>query len=379
MKVLMPTSSFPRFEGDYYGGFVSELARRLKEEGVDVTVLAPRSRSSREIDANHVVTRFPFMPLKASETLSERTLKHAPPLELAQLPPYIASAWGSLRRSEADLVHAHFAIPMGFLASFSTGRPTVVTCHGSDVTLPYMSPIYRPFTARALTKAEKVVAVSKFIGGLATRLGAPRGKVEVIHTGVDTERFKPCGRTYGDERSIQQRTDIVVGTLGRLVPEKRVEDFLRAASIVSGKIDARFIVGGEGPCRPALERMAAELGLGNVTFLGEVWDAPAFHRMCDVFVLASVREGLSVALQEAMATGCVPVAVRGFGCDEIVEDRVNGLTFHPRDHGELAEGILTAAKTTSMGRRARETIVESFDSRRSAHRYVEVYEELLRR
>jgi hypothetical protein len=83
----MPTSSFPRFEGDYHGGFVSELAGRLHEAGIDVTVLAPRSRSSRSMNAGFGVTRFPFMPLKAFETLSERTLKHAPPWELTQLPP----------------------------------------------------------------------------------------------------------------------------------------------------------------------------------------------------------------------------------------------------------------------------------------------------
>jgi hypothetical protein len=83
----MPTSSFPRFEGDYHGGFVSELAGRLHEAGIDVTVLAPRSRSSKSMNAGFGVTRFPFMPLKAFETLSERTLKHAPPWELTQLPP----------------------------------------------------------------------------------------------------------------------------------------------------------------------------------------------------------------------------------------------------------------------------------------------------
>jgi glycosyltransferase involved in cell wall biosynthesis len=71
--------------------------------------------------------------------------------------------------------------------------------------------------------------------------------------------------------------------------------------------------------------------------------------------------------------------VRGFGCDEIVEDGVNGFTSCPRDYEELAEKILMAAEVPSLGRRARETIVESFDSRRSARRYVEVYEELLRR
>jgi glycosyltransferase involved in cell wall biosynthesis len=91
----------------------------------------------------------------------------------------------------------------------------------------------------------------------------------------------------------------VIGTLGRLVPEKRIEDIIKAAPRVIGKTDATFIIGGDGPQRGYLEKLAGKNE--SIRFLGEVWDAALFHRLCDVFVMASIREGLSVSLQEARA------------------------------------------------------------------------------
>jgi glycosyltransferase involved in cell wall biosynthesis len=93
---------------------------------------------------------------------------------------------------EASIVHAHIAIPMGLLATLRPGRtPIVVTCHGSDCTLPYTTPFFRPFVRHTLTKADRVVAVSDFIGRVDIQLGAPPWKVETIYIGVNTSIFKP--------------------------------------------------------------------------------------------------------------------------------------------------------------------------------------------
>jgi glycosyltransferase involved in cell wall biosynthesis len=252
-----------------------------------------------------------------------------------------------------------------------------VTCHGSDCTLPCTDPVYRPFARLALRRADRIVAASHFIRDLAVSLGAPAERVEVIYLGIETSRFMPS-----DEESLREKMGIpadaiVVGSLGRLVPEKRVEDLLMAAPKVSGETDVHFIIGGDGPHRPHLERLADNLGVANVSFLGEVRDAARFHRLCDVFVLASVREGLSTALQEAMATGCVPVAVNGFGCPEIVSEGENGFLFEPGDVGGLTEKILQAASNLDLGRRARETIEQRFDTDKNARRYVEIYHDIL--
>jgi glycosyltransferase involved in cell wall biosynthesis len=378
LKVLAVTPSYPRFRGDYHGRFIQDLCCRLAENGIDIEVLAPRSRSCRSYTSGFKVRRFPFLPSRRMELLSERTMKDAPLNHLVQLPPYLISAYLGIIAEHADIVHAHLAIPLGFLATMNPKRtPLVVTCHGSDCTLPCTEPVYRPFVRHALRNADRIVAASHFIRGLAVSLGAPAERVEVIYLGIDTSRFGPP-----KEESLREKMGIpadvpVIGSLGRLVPEKRVEDLLMAAPRVIGETDVHFIIGGDGPHRHYLEGLADNLGVTNISFLGEVRDAARFHRLCDVFVLASVREGLSTALQEAMATGCVPVAVNGFGCPEIVREGENGYLFEPGDVGGLTGKILQAASNLDLGRRARETIEQGFDTGKNAKRYAELYHELL--
>jgi glycosyltransferase involved in cell wall biosynthesis len=379
LRVLVATPSYPRFKGDYHGRFIQDLCRELARNGVELKVLAPRSRTLGARSSEFEVERFPFLPSSRMEFLPERTMKGAPLKHLAQLPPYLLSAYIHMVAEEADIVHAHFAIPLGFLAALSPkNTPLVVTCHGSDCTLPLTNPVYRPFAKHALRNAEKVVAVSDFISGIVVDLGAPPEKVETIYLGVDTKRFRPpTDRAPLKEKQGIPRDLIVVGTLGRLVPEKRVEDLIRGSAAVSDEIDVHFLVGGDGPSRPRLEGLARELGVENISFLGVVDDPVGFHQTCDVFVLSSVREGLSVSLQEAMAAGCVPVAVNDLGCPEIVTNGENGYLYRPGNMGDLKAKILRAASDLTLGLKARETIEERFDIGKNARRYVELYREVL--
>lgn len=379
MKVLVVTPSYPRFQGDYHGRFVHDLCCKLAKSGIDLKVLAPRSKSSEVFQTTFELRRFSYLPFKACEFLSERTMKGAPLRHLLQLPPYMFSALLHIGTESASIVHVHLAIPLGFVATLNPRHtPFIVTCHGSDCTLPYDNPFYRPFTTQTLKEADRVVAVSNFIRRLTIGLGAPPSRVETIYMGVDTAKFHPPE----DRAPIKEKFGIpahrlVIGALGRLVPDKRVEDIIRAAAVLSKEIDAHFIVGGEGPQRKRLEMLANRLALEEISFLGEVWDSAWFHRLCDIFVLASVREGLSVSLQEAMATGCVPVAVNGFGCLELVSDGDNGFLFPPRDVEGMSEKIMRAASNLYLGKRARKTIEERFDSEKNADRYVELYHELI--
>jgi glycosyltransferase involved in cell wall biosynthesis len=251
-----------------------------------------------------------------------------------------------------------------------------VTCHGSDCTLAYTNPWLKPLVMKAFTRAERVVAVSKFIRRVALSLGAR--DVEAIYLGVDTDRFRPPA----DKRRLREQTGLpidgpIVGTLGRLVRDKRIDDFIRAARLVAGETEAVFLVGGTGPDEARLRSLAH--GSERIVFTGEVHDPARFHGLCDVSVLSSVREGLSVSLQEAMATGCVPVATRGVGCRELVTDGVDGYLFEPRDVQGLAGKILQALENTTLGRRARDTILQDFNLKNNVLRYVELYEGVLHR
>lgn len=376
MRVLVVTPSYPRFQGDYHGRFIQDHCNALHERGVRVTVLAPRSRSTRPFSTPFEVDRFPSMPSKRLELLPERTMKGAPVSHLAQIPPYLASAYIRLMAQTTDIVQAHWAIPLGFIAALTPRKtPLVVTCHGSDCTLAYSNPWLRPFVRKTFSRAERVIAVSDYIRRIAVNLGAQ--DVEVIYLGVDTEKFRPPV----DEKGLRERLGLpvdrpVVGTLGRLVRDKRIGDFIEAARLVSEKTDAIFLIGGTGPEEARLRSLA--MGHDEIVFLGEVHDPAGFHGLCDVSVLTSVREGLSISLQEAMATACVPVAGDGVGCRELVRDGENGYLFQPGDVNGLSEKILQALEDPSLGIRARETIQEGFDIRENVSRYISLYEGLLR-
>jgi len=375
-RALVVTPCYPRYPGDFNGGFVRDLCVRLAARGVELSVLAPRSRTMGAQNAPYPVRRFPYLPLQVAETLPEETMKGAPLGRLAQLPPYLVSAIAHASASEPALIHSHLAIPLGFAATLAPIKaPRIVTCHGSDCTLPLDNPAYLPFTRHALKHADAVVTVSRYVEGLAGRLGARNP--ETIYLGVDTHRFKPpASRRALREKYGVSEDAVTVGTLGRLVHQKNMVDLIDAAEIVSKKMDALFLIGGDGPERSALEAEARARGLDNVAFTGAIHDVPSFLGLLDVFALASSREGLSLSLQEAMATGCVPVAADGFGSNEIIADGVNGFLYTPRNTAELAGRIIEAAESRRIASKARETIVERFDAEAGADRYAELYHRL---
>ena len=365
MRVLVFTPSYPRYPGDYHGSFIQTLCSRLARH-VDITVLAPRSRTMRPLPEPYPVQRFPYLPWSCCELVAERTMVDAPPGHLVQLPAYLASAYLHSLRDSYHLVHTHLAIPMGLLAAHNPrGTPQLVTCHGSDCTLPTMKGYIAPAVRHALRKADRVVAVSETVREQAMRLGARPDKTETIYIGVDTERFRPPRK---------RRAPPTVGVLSRMVPDKRVEEILLAMSKLQRRVDVQLLIGGDGPHLPCLKEYASRLGLKGTSFLGRVHDAPRFHRHCDVHASASVREGLSVSVQEAMASGCATVAADTRSSRELVVDGVNGLLFKPGDAGSLSRRLEDALGSPSLGVKARETAVARFNVDKNYRQYLRAYE-----
>ena len=197
-------------------------------------------------------------------------------------------------------------------------------------------------------------------------MGAAPRKTSTIYLGVDVDRFHPNKR----------KNEIpTIGTLGRIIPEKNVDDLLYAAKYISNQIDFKLKIGGDGSDLLRLKNLAKKINL-NVEFTGRVIDPVSFHQSLDVFVLASTREGLSISLQEAMSCGVVPVTVNDCGCTEIIQDGYNGFLFKSRDRRNLADKLLQAINSRSLSLRSRETIVKRFNIDNSTKKYLELYREL---
>ena len=138
--------------------------------------------------------------------------------------------------------------------------------------------------------------------------------------------------------------------VGRLSREKGHAHLIRAAA--AWKNGARLVIIGDGPERPALERLARDLGVGaKVTLPGMTNDVTPFYGLADVFVLPSLSEGSPNVLLEAMASRLPIVATRVGGVPEIAEDGVTALLGPAKDPAFLARAVDRLFAEPELGRR----------------------------
>jgi glycosyltransferase involved in cell wall biosynthesis len=280
----------------------------------------------------------------------------------------------ALRRLVAELrpavVHAHlFASAAAAVhAVRDLAVPLVVTEHTEG---PWRDRRARAVSGLVYRHCDHVVAVSSAIRDLlVTDYGVAPERVEVL---LPTTTAPP---TAGGPPPAAGRP--VVGLVGRLVPEKGVDVFLRAAALVSGVVpQAAFLVVGDGPLRPDLEHRAAMLGLaGTVTFTGYRSDATRLLAGLDVLVVPSRSDGSPLVVCEAMAAGVPVVASRVGGLPDLVEDGGSGLLVRPGEAEDLARALvsllLDPEAARRLGARGR-TLAATHSHERLVDRMTQVY------
>lgn len=177
--------------------------------------------------------------------------------------------------------------------------------------------------------------------------------VELWARGVDLDRFHPRHRDDDLRRQLAPRGEMLVGTVGRLAPEKRVH----LLSVLEGLTGIRLVVVGDGPSRRRVER--ALPGAAFLGFLGGA-DLSAAMASLDVFVHLGAHETFCQAVQEALAAGVPVVAPAAGGPVDLVRHGDNGWLFPP-DAPELlrpqvATLVAEPARRAAMARRARASV-----------------------
>jgi len=385
MKVALLTPSFlPVVGGAELGAL--ELARRLTARGHTVVVLTPRLRPewpARETLDGVDVHRY-AVPAPGGR---ERTANIA----LASL----LALRSLLRRLTPDVLNLHYLLPTGLAGQWwarRLGIPTVTTLIGMDVYDPHYRPAapWRSLMRRAVQRTQAVVCISSFVRSVVEREYPPAPGVpcRVIPHGVDVKTFHP--RMRDDELRREYGVgpeEPLVLTVQRLYPRKGVGTFLEAAArIARDRPQARFVVAGEGPERPVLERRAAELGLSaRVLFTGAVPAArlPALYAAADVFAFHTFHEGLGIVLLEAQASGCPVVTTAAGGTLDIVRDGDSGLLVRPGDADAFARAVVRVLGDEELARRlrvrGRQVSEAEFDWDVVVERYLEVFEQASRR
>jgi glycosyltransferase involved in cell wall biosynthesis len=208
--------------------------------------------------------------------------------------------------------------------------------------------------------------------------------VTVIPNGIKTELFRPFSLEEKKEaRAFFQLPEeaFIIGTAGRLAPEKNQKMFLEAAhQAIQKGLRATFVIAGAGPEESALRHLAARLEISNsVRFLGQVQERVLLYRALDLFALPSRYEGLPIVLLEAMASGVPVVCTDLEGIHYALEGGLHGGLVPSDDVEALAKVFLDHdhAARKKMAESARRKVEEDFSSSRAAAAVGALYRQLL--
>ena len=187
----------------------------------------------------------------------------------------------------------------------------------------------------SLKRADDVVAISQSVKqSLLDVLNTPEDKISVIYNGTDLAVFPYVPRKHSGEILELMFT-------GRLIPEKGVQLTIRALSEVDDISHYHFRIVGDGPYRRDLEKLAEELGVGDITeFLGSRSDVPELIKTADVFIHMPIwAEGFGISVTEAMSSGCICVCADNGAMPELITDGEDGYLVGKEDHIALAHKL----------------------------------------
>lgn len=298
--------------------------------------------------------------------------------------------WRLFRRERPDVVHTHSskAGVLGRIAARASGvAATVHTIHGWSFHTGTPAVVRRPvillerLLARHTTALVVVGEADRQIG-LCEQIGSP-SQYLLIRSGLDLDRFRLEPSSRAEARSVLGigPSQPVVGTVGRLAPQKSPETFLTVArQLTDIRPDVRFVMVGDGPLRGSVEQQVQELGLEDVvTLVGDRRDVEKILPALDIFLLTSRWEGMPRAVVEAMAAGIPVVSAAVGSIPEIVLHEETGLLVSSGDVAGFTSAVmrmLAGSERTVRMAAAGRSLVDEFDAAKMVARHEELYSRL---
>jgi glycosyltransferase involved in cell wall biosynthesis len=215
------------------------------------------------------------------------------------------------------------------------------------------------------SESKRVICCSHFMAEQVNKvLGVPYEKIRVIPNGIDPAIFTNL-KGVGEVRSrFAERGEKLVLFVGRLVVEKGVHVLLDAIPKVLQKVEAKFVIAGDGYLRSEVVKRVAERGLGGKVHVTGYLDTDTIRRLflaADVCVIPSLYEPFGIVALEAMAAGCPVVASDTGGLSEIVEHEKTGVKVYPNNPDSLAWGILRVLESKDLVERLKKNMREKVE------------------
>jgi glycosyltransferase involved in cell wall biosynthesis len=279
-----------------------------------------------------------------------------------------------LRREQFTVVHTHTS-KAGFIGRFAArlaGVPHILhTVHGfafHEFSRRSTVQFYAKLEKQAARWCDCLIFVNEFHRRWALELEiAPYEKTVVIPNGLPS--VPPGGRTSRDELRNElglPNDGMVIGAIGRLAPDKRLEDLIEVMPTIVAEFPSAFLLlVGDGPSKEAVLGAAHRLGLDDhLVVVGFVSDVERYYEVSDVVVLPTIREGLSISLLEAMRAGKAIVTTAIGSNKTVVEADRSAVLVPPASPEALHSGILKLLRNPeharSLGEQARVTFASEF-------------------
>ena len=338
MKVLMINYEFPPIGGGAGQAHLAILKQYAGKSYLQVDVLASAPKPG-------------FAVQKLSENVTlytvgvhKKNLHYWRKIEVVE---WVIKATGPYRRllreNRYDLVHAFFGLPTGWLCYRTTNRlPYIISLRGSDVPggharLQLEYKMMGPLLKRIWQKAAALVACSDGLKNRALKF-LPSANIDIIPNGIDLDKFHPVANK-------ELSGELKLLTVGRLSVTKRFEMLVEAVEMLSkqGK-NVRLTISGGGGLLDELKNFVEQkklTGIVNLTGRIESDKMPDVYRQHDMFVSASMQEGMSNAMLEAMASGLPIITTKCEGVEELISD--NGIVVGTDSAESLTEAIIKLA------------------------------------
>jgi glycosyltransferase involved in cell wall biosynthesis len=287
-----------------------------------------------------------------------------------------------IRDGQYDVVHAHlfrsqiYARPAAWLA----GTPVIVTTEHSigetHIERRKMTSHVRALYLGSELFSDATIAVSEIVRERLVRWGVPDRKITVIPNGLDIEQlaFSRADREQSRQQFAIPAGTYVIGALGRLDANKRVDLTIEAAAPLLGD-DCKILIIGRGDDQPRLEATAASLGVADhVIFAGYKADTRAMLAAFDLYVAASEQETFGLSVLEAIASGLPALYTTCPALDDIQTERARQV-----------EGTVDALRAEirqeiEAGPRSREpdrNVFERYGAQSTASLIDDLYEQIL--
>ena len=296
-----------------------------------------------------------------------------------------------IKNGKYDLIHTHASKDLWLLVSvlklIKSKTPLVLTKHvGSFIkkTDKMHNWLY--------SRVNYAIAISKVIkDNLLETTALDEKKIVLHYNGVDPEKYDPNKidpMKVRNELNIKE-DELLLGMVARFSAGKGHENYLLVAKELSIKYKyLKFIIVGEASkgedsYAEGIKKLADEYGLNNIIFAGFRTDMPEVLSAMDIFIFPSHAEAFGVALVEAMAMAKPSVSTSSDGILDITVDNETGYLFKKDDQADLKNKlellINSPEKRRTLGKAARQRVLEQFDSQKLMDGLVELYKQFIKR